>query len=359
MCNFPKILSEELLYMSLSKIAKELGLSTATVSYVVNGKGKKNSIPKNTQDRIEEYAKKINYKPNKFARSLITGKTHTIGLIISDIGNFYYSKMARSIEEEARKNGYEVMIVSSHEEPKFESDIIQKLGERKVDGMIISSTGKNKEDIKNLRDHNFPLVLIDRRYKGLKTNLVQSEIFDGSYKVVNHLLSLQYQKVGVITTLNHLPSMSDRVEAYKEALKVHNIPFNKSLVKEVPFDANLDTIKSVLSDLITSPNAIDALYVTNNKLTMLCYEALTEMNVRIPFDCAFVSFDDMDYFKYITPSLTAVKQDIDEMGKIAVNILIDEINAKTSESKPKRVVKVNMELNVRTSCGNLLKSINV
>lgn len=343
--------------MSLTRIAKELGFSTATISYVVNGKGNQNKIPKETQERISEYAKKINYKPNKLARSLLSGKTNTIGLIISDIGNFYYSKMAKSIEEEARKNGYEVMIVSSNEEPELESDIIRNLCERKVDGIIVSTTGKNKDDIKSLRDANFPLVLIDRRYKGLKTNLVQSEIFDGSFKVVDHLLNLNYQKIGVVTTLNHLPSMSDRVEAYKEALKGHHIPFNSNLVKEVPFDADLDLIKTVLSDLITSPNAIDALYVTNNKLTMLCYEAFTEMNVRIPFDCAFVSFDDMDYFKYITPSLTAIKQNIEEMGRIAVNILIEEINSKASDNKLKKVVKVKMDLNVRTSCGSLLKTV--
>ncbi|MCF8370926.1 MAG: LacI family transcriptional regulator [Bacteroidales bacterium] len=342
--------------MSLSRIAKELGLSTATVSYVVNGKGDQNKIPKDTQERVTEYADKINYKPNKLARSLFTGKTNTIGLIISDIGNFYYSKMAKSIEEEARKNGYETMIVSSHEEPELESDIIQNLCGRKVDGLIISTTGKNKEDIKALRDSHFPLVLIDRRYKGLKTNLVQSEIFDGSFKVVNHLLKLNYQKIGVVTTLNHLPSMSDRVEAYKEALKGHHISFNSNLVKEVPFDAKLELIKTVLSDLITSPNAIDALYVTNNKLTMLCYEALTEMNVRIPFDCAFVSFDDMDYFKYITPSLTAVKQNVDEMGKIAVRILIEEINTNALTKRAKKVVKVKMDLNIRNSCGSLLKN---
>lgn len=342
--------------MSLSRIAKELGLSTATVSYVVNGKGDQNKIPKSTQERVNEYAQKINYKPNRLAQSLITGKSNTIGLIISDIGNFYYSKMAKSVEEEARKNGYETMIVSSHESPKLESDIIQNLCGRKVDGLIISTTGKNKEDIKAVRDSHFPLVLIDRRYTGLKTNLVQSEIFDGSYKVVDHLLKLQYQKIGVVTTLSHLSSMSDRLEAYKEALKAHHIPFNKNLVKEVPFDADLELIKTELSDLITSPNAIDALYVTNNKLTMICYEALAEMNVRIPFDCAFVSFDDMDYFKYITPSLTAVKQNVEEMGRIAVRILIDEINSKKSTNNAKKVVKVKMELNIRNSCGSLLKT---
>ena len=341
--------------MSLTKIAKELGLSTATVSYVVNGKGDLNNIPHDTQKRILDYTNKINYKPNKLARSLITGKTNTIGLIISDIGNFYYSRMAKSVEEEARKQGYEVMIVSSNEDPKLESDLIQNLCERKIDGIIISTTGRNKEDIKTLRDSSYPLVLIDRRYKGLKTNLVQSEIFDGSFKVVNHLLEMKYKRIGVITTLNHLPSMSDRVEAYKEALRSHRIPFNSSIVREVPFDANLNLIKTQISELISGTNAIDALYVTNNKLTMLCYEAFSQMKVRVPFDCAFVSFDDMDYFKYITPPLTAVKQDIESMGVEAVKILIKDIKDRENKNRPKVISKVDMELNIRESCGHLIR----
>ncbi len=341
--------------MSLSKIAKNLGLSTATVSYVINGKGDKNNIPLDTQKRIYDYAEKINYKPNKLAQSLLLGKTNTIGLIISDVSNFFYSKLAKSVEEQARKKGYEVMMVSSHEEPSREKEIIQLMCERKMDGIIVSSTGYNREDIKNLRDNNYPLVLIDRHYKALKTNLVQSEVYDGSYKAVDHLCKLKYRRIGVVTTLNHLPSMSDRVEAYKATLKAHNIPFNKNLIKEVPFDADIKLIQTTLAELLSSPNGIDALYVTNNKLTMLCYEALATMNVRIPYDCAFVNFDDMDYFKYITPALTAVKQNVDEMGRFAVDILVDEIVSKTTESRPKQVVKVNMDLNIRNSCGRLLK----
>ena len=145
--------------ISLADVAKSLGVSKTLVSLVLNDRGDEKGINKDTQQRVRDKVKELNYKPNQFARGLRVGKSNTIGLVVADISNSFYAKMCRSIEDHCTENGYNLIICSSDENPEKESELIQMLIDRQVDGLIISTTQKNNNDI-NLEKSSVEKVFI-------------------------------------------------------------------------------------------------------------------------------------------------------------------------------------------------------
>ncbi len=337
--------------VSLADVAKSLGVSKTLVSLVLNGKGDEKGINKDTQKRVREKVKELNYKPNQFARGLRVGKSNTIGLVVADISNAFYGKMCRSIEDHCTENGYNLIICSSDENPERESELIGMLIDRQVDGLIISTTQKNNSDIKMLRKNNFPFVLIDRNVDAIETNYVVVDNIDGAKQVVNHLIKLGNQRIGHLTiSPAHISTIKERVEGYKQALRDNNISVNNKLIKEVSFDNLKTDVKKQVKALLAPPNKATAIFAANNNIAVACLECLNEMGLRIPQDIALVSFDDIDAFNLCYPPVTAINQPIGEMGKKAVNIILDEVKNEDKELKPQQH-SLKTDLIIRKSCG--------
>jgi len=184
--------------VSLNDIAKSLSVSKALVSFVLNGQGEEKGISSKTQERVRAKAKDLNYKPNFIARGLRLGKSHTIGLIVADISNKFYAKIAKRIEEVAAENNYHLIICSSDEDPVKELGLIEMLRERQVDGLIISTTQKDTTIFKQLKKEAFPFVLIDRNLPQLQTNYVGVENIKGAYLATQKLLTNNYQKIALL-----------------------------------------------------------------------------------------------------------------------------------------------------------------
>lgn len=342
--------------VSLADVAKSLGVSKTLVSLVLNDRGDEKGINKDTQQRVRDKVKELNYKPNQFARGLRVGKSNTIGLVVADISNSFYAKMCRSIEDHCNANGYNLIICSSDENSEKESKLIQMLIDRQVDGLIISTTQKNNTDINQLRKDNFPFVLIDRNIPKIDTNYVIVDNFLGSKNVVNHLIKIGNKRIGHLTiSPSHLSSLKDRTAGYKEALKENKIRVDTSLIREISFEKIKEDVRRELKELLSPPQSINSLFVANNNIAVACLECLKEMNIRIPQDVALVSFDDIDAFKLCYPPVTAVSQPIIEMGKEAVRILID--NIKSEEEIPVQQILLPTQLEIRRSCGNFINEL--
>ena len=156
--------------ISLKDIADQVGVSTALVSYVINGQEKEKRVGKKMANKIRQVAKELNYNPNQIARSLRKGSTKTIGLIVADISNPFFGNMARVVEDEADKYGYTVIFGSSDEDPQKSASLIESLVNRQVDGFIIAPVENTEDQIKTLIDRKIPVVLIDRFLKGVESN---------------------------------------------------------------------------------------------------------------------------------------------------------------------------------------------
>ena len=340
----------------LQDIAKSLNVSTALVSFVLNKQGNEKGINAETQRKVVAKAQELNYKPNQIARGLRLGKSHIIGLIVADISNKFYAKIAKQIENVASEHNYNLIFCSSDENQEKEVELIDMLKERRVDGIIISTTQKNSAVFTQLKKEKYPFVLIDRSLPKLSTNFVGVDNFTGAFKATEHLIRHGYQKIGLLKiSPSYLSTIKERENGYRDALKKNGIRVNNKLIRTINFSDIQQAVRSVLRELIQPPFKIDAIFSVNNNITVACMEYLDEMNLRIPQDIAIVSFDDIDLFRFSCPTITAVAQPVEKIGEVAVNILIDEINRATQDKKH---VTLPVKLIERRSCGIFVNHIH-
>jgi len=339
---------------SLNDIAKKLGVSKTLVSMVLNNHGDEKGISKVTQKKVWKVAEQLNYKPNLVARGLRLGSSKTIGLIVADISNIFFSTIARSVEDSAGKRGYNVMYMSSDENEQKEIDLINILKERQVDGLILATALKNRDEIVRLKQEHFPFVLIDRYCPNLKTNFVIVDNRLGAFSMTEHLIKCKHHKIGLLRiSPSHISPIVDRVRGYKNSLKKHGIRVDKRLIREIPYGKIKQTIETELKKLLRPPLRVEAIFFLNNMLAIAGIEVLHKMGLRIPQDVAVVSFDDIELFQYSYPTITSVAQPVEEIGKKAVEILQEEID-QGGRMKLKKQIILPTELVLRRSCGCFL-----
>lgn len=334
---------------SLNKIARSLGVSKTLVSFVLNDKGDENGISKKTQKIVFQKAKELNYRPNFIARGLRLGKSQTIGLVIADISNTFYAKIAKRIEEVAEQHNYNVVFCSSDENPKKELELINMLKERRVDGMIISTSLKNAEIFSQLKQEKFPFVLIDRRLPRLSTNYAGVDNFGGALLATNHLIDNGYKKIALLKiSPDHLSTIREREKGYREAFRQNGLRVNNKIIRSINCSNIQHDVRYVLDELLQSDQKIDAIFTLNNNITVACLEYLNLLNIQIPNDIALISFDDIDLFRFNSPPITAVSQPLEKIGEESVNMLINEIDGIRNHHKE---VVLPVTLVKRKSCG--------
>ena len=341
--------------ISLKDLALELGVSKTLVSLVLNNKGNEHGISAATQKRVQDKARELNYYPNLVARGLRTGKSNIMGMVVADISNAFYSKIARAVEDKAAAFGYHLMVCSSDEDPERELDLIRLLKDRQqVNGIIVSTTQQKPELFQRFKKEKFPFVLIDRYLPRFETTQVMVDNEKGAYKMTEHLIKTGYKRIGLLTiSPSHLSSIRDRVTGYKEALKAYNIKFDPRLVKEIPFDHIKEAMRKEMCDLLSQNLKADAVFLLNNNLALSCLETIQEMDLKIPQDIAVASFDDLEAFQLCYPPVTAVAQPLAEIGEKAVALLVDQIN--NQEAYPMENATLSTSLVIRKSCGSYLK----
>ncbi len=335
----------------LKDIAKNLDVSMTAVSLVLNNKGDENKISQETQQRILDYAKANNYVPNQLARGLSRGKTETIGLIIPNISDMFYAKIAGSIEDRAMERGYTVVFSSSNENPDKESRLIKSMLNRQVDGLIIASTQQNSKDIKWLQKGKFPFVLFDRHYPEINTNYVIVDNFGGVSKMTKHLLELGRKRIGFVTILSELDAMEQRFLGYKLAVEGSQGKQQELIVESLKYDNYTREIKNAVTRLVRGKKKVDALVFSTHYLAKEGIIALKELGIKIPQEVAISSFSTISGFDLADPPITAVFQPIQEIAKASVDILIDEIEKKNTlfDNYRRRVLDVKFE--IKKSCG--------
>lgn len=335
----------------LKDIAKDLNVSKTAVSLVLNNKGDENKISKDTQQKILKYAKAHNYIPNQLARSLSMGKTDTIGLIIPNISDTFYSKVAGIIEKKAKEKGYTVLFSSSYEDPKKEGELIRSMLNRQVDGLIIASTQKNQNEIDFLKNENFPFVLFDRHYPENDTDYVIVDNFIGTKTATEHLIKLGRKRIGLITLKPELDAITQRYLGYKKALEETGRSPEQSLVKEIEREEYIDDMKAAINALVMNDNAVDAIIFATHYLASQGLRVLKQMHVNVPKDVAIVSFDELSAFDLVDPPITSVIQPIKDIGASAIEILLERINGDKTNLKQALVLPTKLE--VRGSCGEI------
>ncbi len=342
---------------SLEDVAKAVGVSKTLVSMVLNGKAAQYGISKKTEERVWKMVEEMGFKPNATARKLRTGKSNVLGLIVADISNPFYAKIARSVEDAANKKGYHMLICSSDENPKREADLISILADQhQVDGLIVSSTLDDTQMFDRLHQQKTPFLLLDREFSSGLFPSVTVDNRKGADILIQHLIDKGSSNIGVISiSPAHLSTLRDRVIGYKDALKKNKIEFKESLLREVSFENLRDNILKEVNFLLSPPNNVKAIFALNNLVAVYALEAINKKGLKIPKDVALVSFDDIELFRFTSPPITAISQPLEKLGEHAMELLFNLMNRKEGEangdgSNENRVV-LPVELMIRNSCG--------
>ncbi|GAB3425576.1 LacI family DNA-binding transcriptional regulator [Niabella aquatica] len=312
----------------LKDIAEKMGVSTALVSYVLNGKEKEARISESVAKKIKKVAADMNYQPNLIARGLKFGRTNTIGLIVADISNPFFAMLARNIEVEAQKNGYTVLFGSSDEQLDKSQNLIHTFLNRQVDGLIITPVAGSQSQIQELKAKGVPFVLMDRGFKDVETNTVVTDNHDAMYSAVKLLTKNGYKKIGMIAYDTPLTHMRDRIRGYKDALKDAGIRFQSKWLTKVPYLDYKKHVKTAIGHLLDSPsNAVDALVFATNSISVQALKVIHSKGIIVPADLGMISFDESDTFEFFYTSVTYIKQNLNEISEKTVQSLIKSINS--------------------------------
>lgn len=312
----------------MKDIAREAGVSTALVSYVLNGNEKEKRVGKEMAAKIKEIADKLNYQPNQVAKSLRKGKTNTIGLVIADISNPFFANIARVVEDEARRQGYTVIIGSCDERAEKAWDLINVLINRQVDGFVIVSSEHSEDQINYLKGKNIPFVLLDRHFPELQTDFVATDNFRASYDACEHLIHQGYSKVGLVAYHLDMQHMKDRINGYKEALRQNGIASRKEWLVEVEFENLRREVAKSIDGLLQLNDRPEALIFATYGLAINGLRHFNTLGLKVPDDFAVVSFGQAEIFELYYCPITYMLQPLEELGVKAVEILLQKIDNK-------------------------------
>jgi LacI family transcriptional regulator len=349
--------------VNIKNVADKAGVSTATVSHVIN---QTRFVREETRHRVLEAIEALNYHPSAIARGLATNSTETIGLIISDITNPFFTAVARGVEDEINQHDFHTIFCNTDEDPAREDEYLRLLFAHQIDGLIIAPTGMRSDRLIRMAEANIPIVLLDRQVEGIEAPLVEVDNEGGAYQATCYLIELGHRRIGLLTGMETISTLKDRVNGYKQALREAGLPVDESLIvradprfyinqaslpdsplpKFLTNNQMTPTAFYALQQLLDLSDRPTALFVTNNQMTLGALHALRQRKLRCPEDISLVSFDDHDWAPLFSPPLTAVRQPTYQLGQRAARLLMKLINHQEVETP----VPLPVELIIRESC---------
>jgi len=326
-------------------VAKRAGVSPMTVSRVVNGSG---PVSPKLRARVEKALKETGYVPNSVARNLRTKRTDTIGLVMPDITNPFFTHVVRGMEVTAREAGLLLLLTNTDQRPDEEARVVSMLLQRQVDGLLAIPAGSCTDTARLCQDAGVPLVIVDRRPEMPGSiDVVRADAEGGAYQLGKLLASLGHAYVAVITGPAYVPTAVDRAAGFSKAVEEEGLP--APIV--VHGDFSLASGHDMTQDLMQLDPRPTAIFAANNFLAIGAQHAIEEMGLNVPGDVALVGLDDLPTEMVTFPFLTVAAQPAEEMGRRAVGLLVRRI--KEPEGEPEEIL-LPTELTVRRSSGDPL-----
>lgn len=327
--------------ITISDVARHAKVSISTVSRVLNGNVPVSPVK---SARVRQAITELNFVPQSAARVLASRKTNTIGLILSEIDGAYFPPLLRGIEAEVRAGGYELLIHSiqgAYPNPK------KPLGEHNTDGLIVFTSSLELKELKRLHTINFPVVLMHQTPPDeLDIPVITIENKDGALQLINHLIEVhaRHRIVFLRGPSDHEDSQW-RERGYREALERHGIPFDPKLIVAGGFDE--EQAYFAVQELIENKIKFDAIFSGDDDAAIGVYQALKLSHINIPDDVSVVGFDDIPFARFLSPALTTVRAQIEEVGREAVR----QLKRLMSGQQARALTLLTTELIVRQSCG--------
>lgn len=332
--------------ISIHDIARQLNVSATTVSFVLNGKADEKRISGDVRKKVLDQVKLVGYQPNMVAKSLRTGRTNIIGMLVEDISDPFFASISRGVESIAYKDGYKIFFASTENDTEKTKALINVFRERRVDGYLIAPPPGIENDIRELMEDNVPVVLFDRYLPSVIASTVIVDNFSGSYQAVRHLEENGFSNIGFITLESDQTQMQARLDGYLKAVQESS---RQPKVQKLPYKISHDlTAEKLVQEFIQQHPELDAILFATNYLAINGLKAISNLGLKIPDDIGVVGFDDNTHFNLFTPSITAVAQPTEEISKEVLKQLLDALSDE-KESKKRRTVTLPVKLVVRNS----------
>lgn len=331
---------------TMKDVAKLADVSVTTVSHVINDT---RYVSPELTERVNKAIQELDYHPDPLAKGLSKGKSETIALVVSDIVNPFFPKVARGVEDFVRENEFSLILTNTDENVKQEKRNISLLKSKRVDGFIISPTGEGENNLKPLLDDNWPVVCIDRELPDSQVDQVYSDNKTGAYKATEHLINQGHENIGIILEFTDISSFGERLEGYKDALNVNGIEVNEEYIKKSGLE--VEGAYAAAEALIVNNPEVTAIFSTNDLITEGVLRYFKRKEVRFPQEIALVGFDDPEWAASFNPSITSVAQQPYEMGYQAAELLFEQIETNPEERKQRQpqTIELGTKFKIRES----------
>ncbi|MCK4965684.1 LacI family DNA-binding transcriptional regulator [bacterium] len=318
--------------VTINDIAKIVGVSKNTVSRALNDK---TDISAKTKRIILKTAKDLNYTPNYIARSLVKKETNTIGVLIPNISDSFYTELLTGIEHSARKSKYNIILSNTNGNSKIEIDSIRMLLEMRVDGMLICPTEKNEEYIDLLQKSNVPWVLLKSYTDLIDCDTVYVDVTQGAYQAVNHLIQKGYKKIYHIYSMQHKHDGKQRIEGCKKAFFENKIPLTR--LKLIHSEWKHNAYYNAVKENINCNGKRIGIFAYDDEMALSVCKAVVDKGLKIPEDVGVIGYDNIVSSEYYMKSLTTVDYPKSEIGSKGAELLIKRMKSK-KRLKPKQIV---------------------
>lgn len=332
---------------TIKDVARVAGVSIATVSATLNGSAR---VSAKRSQRVWDAIREVDYTPHGGARSLRLGHTRSIGLIVGDILNPFFTSLAKAVEAQASAMGYMVILANSDEDPAKELNLIRVLLEHRVAGILLAPAGHDAGYLAALTALvRIPLVLVDRPLPGSQFDAVVVDNRLAARMVTDYLIRLNHRRIAIVTGRQHLWTTEQRVQGYREGLRAAAIRESPDI--ELTADSQIDTAYQATQRLLSLPVVPTAIFAANNLMMLGALEAILDMGFDCPGRISLAGIDDFVWGSAMRPRLTTVSQPIEEMGRRAVERLLERVGKKTENKRPApKLIMLEPRFLIRDSC---------
>ena len=327
---------------TMADVARMAGVSTATVSHVLNGT---RPVRASTREQVLSAVAATHYTPNTVARSLATARTTTMGLVLSAISNPYFGELLSAAESAAAAAGYTLLLVDPHEDPDYELTVVTRLHHHRVDGVVLAPSARPDDTLAYLARHQVPTVLLDRLIDA-GHDQVGTENRASTAGLTGHLADHGHTRIGLVAGLHGLSTTTERREGYRDALRSRGLPVDPEL--EVGGASETVAARRATHRLLALDDRPTAIVAGNNSMTIGVMQALRDAGLEVPRDVAVAAFDDFAWADLFAPRLTVAAQPFDEIATTAVRLLLDRIAEPDAPPTTRRLLP---RLVIRESCG--------
>jgi LacI family transcriptional regulator len=311
--------------LTIKDIAREAGVSTATISRVLNNSG---YVSDDVKRHVLEVINNFNYQPNAIARSLKQDKSRSIGIVLPDMANPYFMKMARAIQHRCFQEGYHLLFVDTEENPQKEKEALDFLTEKRIEALILAGTGSNREQIQAISDSGIHVILVDRRFSNLKLDTVAEDNFYAAKAAIDYLIGRKHSKIGIVTGPQSISTARERRQGALMGLEEAGI----SLAPEGMFEGDYTRESGIkaIHYFMNLPDRPTAVFSSNNEMTFGIYLGLRELGV--PLDSIeVVSFGDLEFSSLFCHKLAVILQNPQEIGETVGDLVIRRLSTPDGE----------------------------